>query len=79
MALGVRKRVKENDMTPTRAMSDKQERAVAKAVRGRQTPNSGASSIKGDVLISSGSYDTSWLIECKTKMVPSESITIKKD
>ena len=76
--LGVRERIKDDKQIPTRTRSYAQEKAVAKAVKGRQTPNSGAASIKGDVLID-GSYTSSWLIECKTKMTSSNSISIKKE
>lgn len=76
--LGIRERVREGEKIPTRVRSSAQEKAVAKAIGGRQTPNSGAASIKGDVL-TDGSYESSWLIECKTKMSHSNSISIKKD
>lgn len=43
MAVGVRQRQKEGEPAkPTRWYSSKQEKDVAKAVGGRQTPNSGA-------------------------------------
>lgn len=74
MAFGLRERTKEGEAIPTRSRSNAQEKAVAKAVGGTQTPNSGATPwIKGDV-----STDQ-WLIECKTKMAVSESMSIKKD
>lgn len=58
----------------TRYFSSKQEKAVAKAVGGKKTANSGATPFqKGDV-----STDN-WLIECKTKTSPSESISIKRE
>ena len=76
--LGVRERIKEGQKIPTRVRSSAQEKSVAKAIGGRQTPNSGAASIKGDVL-TDGSYESSWLIECKTKMTHSNSISIKKE
>lgn len=76
--LGVRERIKEDQKIPTRVRSSAQEKSVAKAIGGRQTPNSGAASIKGDVL-TDGSYESSWLIECKTKMTHSNSISIKKE
>lgn len=80
MAFGVKQRVKEGDKPlPTRHFSDKQEKAVAKAIGGRQTPNSGAASVKGDVLTNEGSYESSWLVECKTKTSNSESISIKRE
>lgn len=57
----------------TRYFSNKQEKAVAKAVGGKKSANSGATRFeKGDV------YTDNWLIECKTKTTPSESISIKK-
>ena len=76
--LGIRERHKENEKIPTRVRSSIQEKAVAKAIGGIQTPNSGAASLKGDVL-TNGSYESSWLIECKTKMTSSDSISIKKE
>lgn len=78
MAVGTRERHKEGQKIPTRTRSSVQEKQVAKAIGGRQTPNSGAASIKGDVL-TSGNYSSSWLIECKTKMTDSNSISIKKE
>ena len=74
MAVGVRQRQKEGEPNkPTRWYSSKQEKAVAKAIGGQQTPNSGATPwIKGDVSTSK------LLVECKTKTTPSESISIKK-
>ncbi len=78
MAVGVRQRQKEGDNPkPTRYFSSKQEKAVAKVVGGRQTPNSGAVDFcKGDV---STEGVNSFLIECKTKTSPSSSISIKKE
>ena len=66
-----------NDKHPTRFYSKKQENAVAEAVGGKTTANSGATMFggKGDV-VTSGSE--SFLIECKTKTTPSDSISIKK-
>jgi hypothetical protein len=50
MALGVK--TKGDIKKPTRYYSDKQEKAIAKAVGGKQTANSGATAFqKGDVLI----------------------------
>ena len=78
MIIGTAKRTKEGEKPlPTRHFSAKQEEAVAKATGGKRTPNSGATDFggKGDVL----TYGpNSWLIECKTKTAPSESITIKQ-
>lgn len=60
--------------TSTRYYSGRQERKVAKAVRGKQTANSGATPFqKGDILTES------FLIECKTKTKDSQSMTIKED
>lgn len=59
---------------PTRFYSNKQEKAVAKVVGGRQTLNSGATPFqKGDVVTND------WLIECKTKIKDSTSFTIRED
>ena len=58
----------------TRYFSSKQEKAVAKAIGGKKTANSGATMFsKGDC------YNDAWLIECKTKTTPSDSISIKRD
>ena len=58
----------------TRYFSNKHEKSVAKAVGGKKTANSGAPMfVAGDV------YTDSWLLECKTKMKPSESITIHRE
>ena len=78
MAIGVRQRFKENDNpTPTRHYSSRQEKSVAKAIGGRQTPNSGATPWqKGDVLTKGAN---GFLVECKTKTSASESISIKKE
>ena len=59
---------------PTRFYSNKQEKAVAKAVGGKQTPNSGATPwVKGDVVT------PEWLIECKTTTTQRESFSVKKE
>ena len=78
MAIGLRQRVKEGDTPkPTRFYSTKQEKAVAKAVGGKQTANSGATPWqKGDVTTKGSN---GFLIECKTKTSHSESISIKKE
>ena len=58
----------------TRYFSSRQEKSVAKSLKGKTVPNSGATPFqKGDV-----STDN-WLIECKTKTSPSESISIKRE
>lgn len=62
---------------PTRYFSDKQEKAVARVIGGRQTANSGATAYsKGDVTTGDR---TGWLIECKTKTSDCESISVKKE
>ena len=61
-------------MRPTRWYSNKQEKAVAKKVGGKQTANSGAAKFsKGDVTADN------WLIECKTSIKPKSSFSIKQD
>lgn len=59
---------------PTRFYSDQQEKRVAKAVRGKQTANSGATAFsKGDV------NTEDWLLECKTHTEEREQFTIHRD
>jgi hypothetical protein len=59
---------------PTRFYSKKQEKKVAKAVKGKRTKNSGATMYdKGDV------KTDEILFECKTHMKPLASITIKRE
>lgn len=59
---------------PTRHYSAKQENNVAKAIGGKRTINSGAAMFsKGDVT------NDLFLMECKTKTTPSDSISFKKD
>lgn len=58
----------------TRKFSSQQEKYVAKQLKGRLQPNSGATPFKlGDVVCED------WLIECKTCIVPKQSFSIKKD
>lgn len=58
----------------TRYFSSKQEKHVAKVIGGHQVANSGATKFsKGDAT------NDKWLIECKTKTSPSQSISIKKE
>ncbi len=58
---------------PTRYYSNRQEKAVAKAVEGKQTKNSGATLFqKSDV------YTDLFNLECKTKTTNAEQITIKR-
>ena len=59
---------------PTRFYSNKQEKAVAKQLGGKQTSNSGATSFqKGDVATDN------WLVECKTATTEKASFSIKRD
>lgn len=59
---------------PTRFYSNKQEKAVAKAVGGRKVSNSGATTFsKGDVTTDKV------LIECKTCTKPQSSFTVKRE
>ena len=70
------KREKNGQKDPTRAYSKKQENYVAKKFGGDRVKNSGATPFqKGDVNLDKQSF----LIECKTKTSPSESISIKKE
>ena len=75
MIIGTAKRSKEGAKPlPTRHFSKKQEDAVAKAIGGKRTPNSGASTwVKSDVL------SEKFALECKTKTTHSDSISIKKE
>ena len=75
MAVGLRQREKEGAKPlPTRHFSKIQEDAVAKAISGKRTPNSGATTwVKSDVL------SDKFAIECKTKTKPSDSISIKTE
>lgn len=57
----------------TRYYSNRQEKKVAKAVKGRKTANSGATAFqKGDVVTKD------WLIECKTSIADRQSASIPK-
>ena len=63
-----------NKKNNTRYFSNKQEKSVAKSLKGKTVPNSGATMFsKGDVTLND------WLLECKTKTSPSQSISIKKE
>lgn len=58
----------------TRYYSDRQEKKIAKAVGGKQTPNSGSTAyVKGDIL------NDQFLFEAKTHMEPMNKFTIKKE
>ena len=59
---------------PTRFYSNRQEKAVAKSVGGRQVANSGATAFnKGDVITDRV------LIECKTCTKPQSTFTIRRE
>lgn len=59
---------------PTRFYSSRQEKAVAKAVKGKQVSNSGATAFnKGDV------RTEEWLVECKTSTTAKASFSIKRE
>ena len=67
-------RQRENKPIPTRRVSAKQEKAVARQMGGKVQPNSGATDYyKGDVVTDS------MLIECKTVMKPQSSVSLKKE
>ena len=73
MAFGVKKR-ETGEKPPTRYFSTTQEKQVEKELGGKRTPNSGATNWeKGDV------KTDKFLIECKTKTIDSQSISIKKE
>lgn len=58
----------------TRYYSKRQESDIAKKFNGKRTANSGATPFyKGDVVLKD------WLIEAKTKVSPSQSISVKKE
>lgn len=62
-------------MKTTRQVSSAQEKAIAKALGAKRTPNSGATKFsKGDLYI-----ESDWLIEAKTCMEPKKSFSIKKE
>lgn len=59
---------------PTRFYSNRQEKAVAKKIKGKQVANSGATPFsKGDV------RTDEWLVECKTVTKEKSSFSIKRD
>lgn len=65
---------KNTENKSTRYYSSKQEKSVAKEINSKTNINSGATTwVKGDV------SSEKFLIECKTKTSPSESISIKKE
>jgi hypothetical protein len=59
---------------PTRFYSNRQEKKVAKAIKGKKVANSGATAFqKGDV------QTDNWLIECKTTVTEKASFSIKRE
>ena len=70
------RRTRNDEFVPTRKFSKAQEKAVAKAIGGKQTANSGATDFGGKSDVNVANLIS---IECKTKMTHSESISIKKD
>ena len=63
-----------DEKKPTRYYSSIQEKSIAKAISGKQTPNSGATPfIKGDVLTEK------WSFEAKTQTKSKKSFTLKKE
>lgn len=72
--INIAQRDKDGKKEPTRFYSKKQENDLAKHFDGERVKNSGATKFaKGDVTLDK------WLLEAKTKMTPSKSITIQKD
>lgn len=72
--MGLFKTKDSNSNNTTRYYSTKQEKHIAKMLNGDRTPNSGATMFaKGDIKLNK------FLIECKTKMKSSDSITIRKE
>lgn len=62
---------------PTRYFSDRQEKSIAKAVKGKQTANSGATAYsKGDITTGD---KTGWLIEAKTCMKDQKTFTMREE
>lgn len=67
-------REKDGKKEPTRYYSKKQEDSIAKKLGGSRVKNSGATAwAKGDVNLDK------WLLEAKTKMTSSASISIQKE
>ncbi len=72
--INIAQRDKDGKKEPTRFYSKKQENYLAKHFDGERVKNSGATKFaKGDVTLDK------WLLEAKTKMTPSKSITIQKE
>lgn len=63
-----------NSQHPTRYFSKKQEDSVVKSLGGARQLNSGAGKFgKGDVIVDD------WVIECKTKVTPTDTMSIHKE
>lgn len=72
--INIAQRDKDGKKEPTRFYSKKQENDLAKHFDGERVKNSGATKFaKGDVTLGK------WLLEAKTKMTPSKSMTIQKE
>lgn len=72
--INIAQRDKDGKKEPTRFYSKKQENDLAKQFDGERVKNSGATRFaKGDVTLDK------WLLEAKTKMTPSKSMTIQKE
>ncbi len=72
--INIAQRDKDGKKEPTRFYSKKQENDLAKHFEGERVKNSGATKFaKGDVTLDK------WLLEAKTKMTPSKSMTIQKE
>lgn len=72
--INIAQRDKDGKKEPTRFYSKKQENDLAKQFDGERVKNSGATRFaKGDVTLGK------WLLEAKTKMTPSKSMTIQKE
>lgn len=68
------RRIREDRVMPTRHYSKKQEDYVATKFNGTRTLNSGATPFqKGDILLDE------FLLECKTKVKESETMTVHKE
>ena len=66
--------LRDGSLKSTRDFSTNQEKQIARNLGFKRTPNSGATAFsKGDL------YSDNWLLEAKTKMTKSKSISIKED
>lgn len=76
MAIELITREKDNQKTPTRVFSKRQEKDVAKATGGKVNPNSGATDFGGKADVNISNLIS---VECKTKTTKSKSVSIKKE